>query len=113
MRLTLRDNAPESPTFVALSLALFVFLSLASMMTAAQPRGYDEACLRATPFELVESALAPASPAQDDTCCDDAAAVAADSLRNFDFALPGDVVVFGRAAASASGFDARGPPGLA
>jgi len=111
MRLTLRDDATESPTIVAFSLALFVLISLASMVTSAQPRVYEEACLRAAPFELAESAIAPGAPMREDKCCDDALAAVADSLLNFDFAAPNDVVVFGRDAVAARSFDARGPPG--
>jgi hypothetical protein len=112
MRLTLREDAPQAPTIVTLSLLLFVFLSLASMMTAARPGSFDEACLRAGPNDLMQVSLTPAPPARDDKCCDDATAVAADVLHDFDFARPGDVVVIALGVVTPRGFDARGPPGM-
>jgi hypothetical protein len=112
MRLTLREDAPQAPTIVTLSLVLFVFLSLASMMTTARPGSFDEACLRAGPNDLMQVSITPAPPARDDQCCDDAFAVVADALQDFDFAVPRDVVVFALGVVSPRGFDARGPPGL-
>ena len=103
-------TASESPTFVALTLALFVFLSAISMMTAAQTGSADQASLRATPVAYHESALGSGATSREDDCCDDAIVAPVYSLADFDYATQSVRLLIGRRDVLARSFDARGPP---
>ena len=103
-------TASESPTFVAFTLALFVFLSAISMMTAAQTGLADEASLRATPVAYHQSALVSGSIGREDDCCDDAVVTPIYLMAAFDYASQSARPLIGRKDVLARNFDARGPP---
>jgi hypothetical protein len=103
-------SASESPTFVAFTLALFVFLSAVSMMTAAQTGAADQASLRATPVAYHEPALGSGASSREDDCCDDAVVAPTYLLAGFDYAKPAARILIGRNDLLARNFNARGPP---
>ena len=102
-------TASESPTFVAFTLALFVFLSAISMMTAARMGAADQASLRATPVAYHESAFVTGASSREDDCCDDAIVAPICLLAAFDYARPRTRLLIGRKVVLARSFGARGP----
>lgn len=99
----------ESPTFVAFTLALFVFLSAVSMMTAAQKPNYFEAHVQSAPFFTQQAEVASGS-LKSDECYGDFACADYSAFAAFDYTAFRDAMRIGRKAAHARHFDARGPP---
>lgn len=102
-------NASESPTFVAFTLALFVFLSALSMMTAAQSGPFNEASFQQTPIFSQELERG-AGKSNADECYGDSACSPCYTFAAFDYTAFRDAMRIGRKSAHARHFDARGPP---
>jgi len=105
----LMRSASESPTFVAFTLALFVFLSAVSMMTAAQKPHYVEAHLQSAPFFNPQAALEPGGLKSDEYYGDFSCA-GYSTFAAFDYTAFRDAMRIGRKTSHARHFDARGPP---
>lgn len=105
----LMRSASESPTFVAFTLALFVFLSTISMMTAAQKPGYVEAHIRSAPF-FTQHAQLDSGSLKPDEAYGDFACAGYSTFAAFDYTAFRDAMRIGRKTSHARHFDARGPP---
>lgn len=105
----LMRSASESPTFVAFTLALFVFLSAVSMMTAAQRPNYIEAHIQSAPF-FKQQAEVDSGSLKSDECYGDFACATYSTFAAFDYTAFRDAMRIGRKTSHARHFDARGPP---
>lgn len=107
-------NAAESPTFVAFTLALFIFFSAISMMTEAQKPKYSEASFKAPPSYSQELEFGSANSATNsDECYDSSICVAFHSFVAFEYTAFRDAMRIGRKSVHARFVDARGPPSRA
>jgi hypothetical protein len=105
----LMRSASESPTFVAFTLALFVFWSAVSMMTAAQKPHYVEAHLQSAPFFNPQAAL-ESGGLKSDEYYGDFSCAGYSTFAAFDYTAFRDAMRIGRKTSHARHFDARGPP---
>lgn len=107
-------NAAESPSFVAFTLALFVFFSAISMMTAAQKPNYSEASFKAPPSYSQELEFGSEnSTINSDECYDSSICAAFYSFAAFEYTAFRDATRIGRTSVHVRHFNARGPPSRA
>jgi hypothetical protein len=104
----------ESPTFVAFTLALFVFFSAISMMTAAQKPNYSEASFKAPPSYSQDLEFGSVNSATNsDECYDTSISAAFYSFAAFEYTAFRDATRIGRTSVHVRHFNARGPPSRA
>ncbi|HEY8579078.1 MAG TPA: hypothetical protein VIL72_04275 [Beijerinckiaceae bacterium] len=111
IRAYLSHRALGSQTFIGLSFALFVFASVMSMMTAAQPRrGFEDTSLSACASFQTLPVFNNARPQGDPEGCFDAIAADAFVPEAGGVAVGGLPFGYDRRAPALAHFEARGPP---